>query len=1129
MQSVTGNSASIPAGSLATESLSYASAAAAPGQLLEIRLISAGDQSDFDNVTLTMVTAPGTMIQNPSFETANAMTIGCGAGCSYNFDVGIPGWTITGDGGSFQPSSAYLTLPAQDGQTVAYSQGGTIGQVLASALLANSTYTLSVDVGHRLDGYETDYTIELLAGGNVLSSVTGNSSSIPMGSLATQSVSYSSGAAVTAGQLLEIRLISAGEQSDFDNVVLTINSPPAITSATNATFTLGVAGSFSATATGSPAPTWSESGTLPNGLMLNTATGILSGIPAVGGTYPITITADNGVAPDASQSFTLTINSPPTIAAQPLNQTVIAGQPATFMVAAIGTAPLTYRWQLDGVDVGTNSSIFTAPATMPTDSGEQVSVIVSNSAGTALSNAATLTVVQATAPGTYYVDFSSGSDTNTGTSTDSPWQHAPGMNLCAFQCASIGLQGGDRIVFKGGVTWDATAFPMIVSASGASGNPIYFGVDRTWFAGDAWSRPVFDLENSTWYVAPVLVNSADFVTFDNLEIANEAADNSGSWPPRSSISVNGGSNITIQNCYIHGWSIQDPIAGSDFNPTGGIAFYNGSVGGVVQNCVLDGSPESDSGIGIYGGASVQGNIVENVPNGIVMADPAADVSGNQVFNVAYSVDPSVSSGAIFAYASANIYNNIVHDLVAGALAIGLESGAGTLGNTQYVYNNLIWNVGDNSPITIASDKVGALATSNQFIYNNTLSSGAAAGCVTVNPSFFSPANLSVQNNQCISDQPSSQAWCWNNAGGSFECGPVANLSFGNNVLMTAETAASQGFTLANSFQPSSPSGATVAAGLNLISDCVTVGSSLCSDRLGAARPGDSTAWDVGAYQYQTVAGSIAPIITMQPVRQAVTAGQTATFTVIAAGTAPLNYQWQKNGTAIPGATSSTYMSSATTASDDGTSISVVVSNSAGSAISSPAVLSVNLAPGQLTVNPAALNFGTGSIGTPSTFSVTLTNTSSDYVTISSVSVSDPNFVATGMPPTLIMAPGEVATLNIVFTPEAKGIVQGTVIVGSDAAGSPTVIPLSGTGIAPPHLVSFSWDPSTSSVFGYYVYRAANPSGPYARLNSAPVTATQYTDSAVQSGQTYLYWVTSVDSNTLESVFSNSVAATIPTP
>jgi hypothetical protein len=347
--------------------------------------------------------------------------------------------------------------------------------------------------------------------------------------------------------------------------------------------------------------------------------------------------------------------------------------------------------------------------------------------------------------------------------------------------------------------------------------------------------------------------------------------------------------------------------------------------------------------------------------------------------------------------------------------------------------------------------------------------------------------------------------------------------------MTTETAASQGYVLTDSFQPSASAGATVGAGLNLISNCVTVGASLCSDRLGVVRPGGSSTWDVGAYQYQTGAGTIAPIITMQPVRQAVTAGQTATFNVIAAGTAPLNYQWQKNGMPISAATLSTYTSPATTASDDATSLAVVVSNSAGSTTSSPAMLSVSLTPGQLTNNPASLNFGVVSIGTSSTASVTLTNTSSDYVTISDVSISGPGFSAGGVPPSLILAPGEIANLSVAFTPETTGAVPGSVTVGSDAAGSPTVMPLSGVGLDPPHLVSFTWDPSTSSVFGYYVYRATELYGPYTKLNFTPITTTQYTDVTIQAGETYFYWVTSVDSNTLESVFSNSVSATIPTP
>src|ERR1700747_2362690 len=50
-------------------------------------------------------------------------------------------------------------------------------------------------------------------------------------------------------------------------------------------------------------------------------------------------------------------------------------------------------------------------------------------------------------------------------------------------------------------------------------------------------------------------------------------------------------------------------------------------------------------------------------------------------------------------------------------------------------------------------------------------------------------------------------------------------------------------------------------------------------------------------------GPVAPVITTQPGNQTVNAGKTATFTVGATGAAPLNYQWNKNGAAISGATS----------------------------------------------------------------------------------------------------------------------------------------------------------------------------------------------------------------------------------
>ena len=84
----------------------------------------------------------------------------------------------------------------------------------------------------------------------------------------------------------------------------------------------------------------------------------------------------------------------------------------------------------------------------------------------------------------------------------------------------------------------------------------------------------------------------------------------------------------------------------------------------------------------------------------------------------------------------------------------------------------------------------------------------------------------------------------------------------------------------------------------------------------------------------------APVITAQPANATVTVGQTATFTVAATGTAPLSYQWTKNGMTV-GTNSATYTTAATASSDNGAKIQVTVSNSKGSAPSSVATLTVN--------------------------------------------------------------------------------------------------------------------------------------------------------------------------------------------
>src|SRR6266436_6761843 len=95
----------------------------------------------------------------------------------------------------------------------------------------------------------------------------------------------------------------------------------------------------------------------------------------------------------------------------------------------------------------------------------------------------------------------------------------------------------------------------------------------------------------------------------------------------------------------------------------------------------------------------------------------------------------------------------------------------------------------------------------------------------------------------------------------------------------------------------------------------------------------------------TGGGPVAPYINTQPASQTVTAGQTATFSVVAAGTPPLTYQWQKNGADITSATSSSYTTPVTTTTDSGELFRVVVSNAAGNVTSNAATLTVTASSG----------------------------------------------------------------------------------------------------------------------------------------------------------------------------------------
>lgn len=183
----------------------------------------------------------------------------------------------------------------------------------------------------------------------------------------------------------------------------------------------------------------------------------------------------------------------------------------------------------------------------------------------------------------------------------------------------------------------------------------------------------------------------------------------------------------------------------------------------------------------------------------------------------------------------------------------------------------------------------------------------------------------------------------------------------------------------------------------------------------------------------------------------------------------------------------------------------------------------------ISVSPTAVNFGSTVVGAQTTASVVLQNMGNSGITISKVTLSGSGFSATGLSSGLTIGPGQSALLNVEFSPSTVGAKSGTVAITSNASNSVTSIPLSGLGVtSSAHTVQLTWQSSSSpNVAGYNVYRANSPNGTFAKLNSTLVATTAYSDQTVQSGQTYLYEVTTVGSDGVESAPSNPVDASIP--
>ncbi len=269
----------------------------------------------------------------------------------------------------------------------------------------------------------------------------------------------------------------------------------------------------------------------------------------------------------------------------------------------------------------------------------------------------------------------------------------------------------------------------------------------------------------------------------------------------------------------------------------------------------------------------------------------------------------------------------------------VASGTGTL-SYQWKKNGGAISGATNASYTIASPQVSDTGSYTVTITNSVGSTTSSAATLTVNAAPTAPA---------ITTQPTSQT-----------------VVAGTSVTLTVVASGTAPLSYQWSKGGVALSGATAASYTIAAVTTGDAGSYTCVVTNGA---GSATS---NAAILTVNAATIAPAITTQPSSVTVTAGATATFTIVASGTGPLSYQWLKSGVVVSGATAASYTIASAQTSNAG-NYTCVVTNSAGSATSNPVTLTVNA----VTVAPTIATQPTSAIvtaGGTATFTVVATGT-----------------------------------------------------------------------------------------------------------------------------------------------------------
>jgi Concanavalin A-like lectin/glucanases superfamily/Immunoglobulin domain/Bacterial Ig domain/Immunoglobulin I-set domain len=751
-----------------------------------------------------------------------------------------------------------------------------------------------------------------------------------------------------------------------------------------------------ATGTGPLFYRWARNATFLSGA--TNATLNLSNVAlSASGNYSVVVS--NAVGSVISSVAVLTVQPvAPTITSQPVSRTVNEGTNVSFTVAATGTAPRFYQWFYNTTNLAGATNTTLALSNVPLSVAGNYTVIVSNSAGSVTSVVAVLTVLPVapkitTQPvGRTVLQGTNVSFTVTATGT-APLSYQWARNASALGGATsstlnltnVALSaGGNYTVIVSNVAGSVTSIVAVLTVQPVPPTITSQPVSLTVKEGTNVSFTVAATGTATlmyqWAFNSTNVLGATNAT---LSLSNVALSASGSYVV---VVSNSGGSVTSQVAALTVQPLPPAIVTPPTNQTvneGSNASFTVVAASSVpltyqwarNAAAISGATNATLSLSNLS-LSASGNYT------VVVSNSAGFVTSSVAVLTVQPVAPTITSQPVSR--TVNEGTNVSFTVAATGTAPRFY---------QWAWNTTNLAGATNTTLAITNVALSAAGNYTVIVSNSAGSVTSVVAVLTVLPvapkittqpvgrTVFEGTNVSFTVT-ATGTAPLSYQWARNASalgGGTSATLNLTNVALsagGNYTVIVSNVAGSVTSIVAVlTVQPvpptitSQPVGRTVNEGTNVSFTVAATGTaplfyqwsrnasaipagtnatlSLTNVPLGASgnyvvivsNAGGSATSQVAVLTVQAVA----PSITTQPVSQTVAVGSNATLSVVATGTAPILYQWQRSGLALPGQTASTLNLNNVQPADAG-SYRVLVRNEVGSVLSAEAALTVVLAP-----------------------------------------------------------------------------------------------------------------------------------------------------------------------------------------